>query len=59
MKRNCTMGRTVKVNTNSEGIVEGETIGISSQGGLLVRTGDNRVREFIAGDVSIGSKNFR
>jgi biotin-(acetyl-CoA carboxylase) ligase len=53
------MGRVVKVNTNTEGIVEGETIGISSQGGLLVRTEENRVREFLAGDVSIGSKNFR
>ena len=59
MKRNCTMGRQVKVNTNTEGIVEGETIGLSGQGGLLLRTADGTVREFLAGDVSIGSANFR
>ena len=59
MKRNCTMGRLVKINTNTEGIVEGITEGLSEQGGLLLRTSDGTLREFLAGDVSIGSANFR
>jgi BirA family biotin operon repressor/biotin-[acetyl-CoA-carboxylase] ligase len=59
MQRNCTMGRQVKVNTNTEGVVEGETVGLSENGGLLVRTSSGEIKEFLAGDVSIGSANFR
>ncbi len=59
MERNCTMGRFVRINTNTEGFVEGETVGLSEQGGLLVRLPSGELREFLAGDVSIGSANFR
>jgi BirA family biotin operon repressor/biotin-[acetyl-CoA-carboxylase] ligase len=54
---NITLGRTVKV-SKTDAVIEGTAVGINENGGLLVRLADGRVEEFMAGDVTIGTKQF-
>lgn len=58
LENNCTIGRRVEIKTAPGQIITGEAVDLGFSGGLLIKN-ETGIKEYLAGDVSIGSKNFQ
>jgi len=58
LENNCTIGRRVEIKTGPGEVVTGEAVDLGLSGGLLIKN-EAGIKEYLAGDVSIGSKSFQ